>query len=80
MTDTVAVKTEDAPEREKFEKALYEQYEWAEEAINSSFFQGDDKTGHYYGCDYMYDGHSCAEPLYWAWKGWQARAARKGGE
>lgn len=60
-------------EREKFEEWLCREYEWAADAIDSSFYQGDDQTGHYYGCSYTYDGFSCADPLFWAWKGWQAK-------
>lgn len=61
--------------REQFENWLAETYEWGNDALESSFFYGDDQTGYYVGVDYIYDGKRCSEPLFWAWRGWQARCS-----
>ncbi|WP_197739251.1 bZIP transcription factor [Enterobacter kobei] len=58
--------------REQFEAWLVSEYEWANDTLNCANFIGDDETGHYIGGDYIYDGGSCGEPLFWAWRGWQA--------
>lgn len=64
-------------ERDQFEVWLCDTYEWANDALNMAFFQGDDETGYYVGGDFIYDGASCSEPLFWAWRGWQAKASRE---
>lgn len=58
--------------REQFEAWLSATYGWGEDALASAFYQGDDVTGYYIGGDYIYDGFSCNDPLFWAWRGWQA--------
>jgi len=58
--------------REQFEAWLCATYGWGEDALASAFYQGDDATGYYIGGDYIYDGFSCNDPLFWAWRGWQA--------
>lgn len=58
--------------REQFEAFLVSEYAWANDALNAAFFHGDDATGYYIGGDYIYDGQSCSECLFWAWRGWQA--------
>lgn len=57
--------------RELFEDWMVSEYEWANDALNMATFHGDDKTGYYTGGDYIYDGHSCADALFWCWRGWQ---------
>ncbi|MCW6607253.1 hypothetical protein [Yersinia ruckeri] len=59
--------------REQFEAWLIREYSWAIDALDMAFFHGDDETGYYMGGDFIYDGSSCAEALFWAWRGWQAR-------
>ena len=58
--------------REKFEAFLVSEYEWGNDALNAANFHGDDATGYYTGGDFIYDGQSCSECLFWAWRGWQA--------
>lgn len=58
--------------REQFEAWLIREYPWAIDALNMAFFQGDEETGYYTGGDFTYDGSSCSEALFWAWRGWQA--------
>lgn len=58
--------------REQFEAFLVSEYAWANDALNAADFHGDDATGYYTGGDYIYDGQSCSEGLFWAWRGWQA--------
>lgn len=58
--------------REKFEAFLVSEYEWGNDALNAANFHGDDETGYYTGGDFIYDGQSCSECLFWAWRGWQA--------
>ena len=58
--------------REKFEAFLVSEYEWGNDALNAANFHGDDATGYYMGGDFIYDGKSCSEGLFWAWRGWQA--------
>ena len=58
--------------REKFEAFLVSEYEWGNDALNAANFHGDDATGYYTGRDFIYDGQSCSECLFWAWRGWQA--------
>ena len=66
--------------REAFEKWLCETYSWGNETLNeahfcdgSGFLKGKPASDSYYrGGDFYYDGRSCAEPLFWAWMGWQA--------
>lgn len=57
--------------RQLFEEWICSEYEWAPDAIDSAEFVGDEKTGYYRGCTHVYDGHSCDDPLFWAWRGWQ---------
>ncbi|HEI0612155.1 TPA: hypothetical protein SIF59_004032 [Escherichia coli] len=58
--------------REQFEAFLVGEYEWANDTLNAAQFHGDDVTGYYTGGDFFYDGQSCSECLFWAWRGWQA--------
>lgn len=58
--------------REQFEAWLICEYPWAIDALNMAFYQGDEETGYYTGGDFIYDGSSCSEALFWAWRGWQA--------
>lgn len=58
--------------REQFEAFLVGEYEWANDTLNAAQFHGDDVTGYYTGGDFIYDGQSCSEGLFWAWRGWQA--------
>lgn len=58
--------------REQFEAWLCDTYGWGEGALDSAFYQGDYVTGYYIGGDYIYDGFSCNDPLFWVWRGWQA--------
>lgn len=58
--------------REQFEAWLVSEYYWANDTLNCANFIGDDETGYYIGGDYIYDGGGCGEPLFWAWRGWQA--------
>ncbi|HAO1322227.1 TPA: hypothetical protein IHD35_000546 [Escherichia coli] len=58
--------------REEFEKEMCNEYLWFGEALELAHFHGDDATGYYTGGGYIYDGTSCAEALFWAWRGWQA--------
>lgn len=58
--------------REQFEAFLVGEYEWANDTLNAAQFHGDDVTGYYTGGDFIYDGQSCSECLFWAWRGWQA--------
>lgn len=50
--------------REQFEEWVISEYEWGEEELDSSFFNGDDLTGYYFGAD--------NDALFFAWRGWQA--------
>lgn len=61
--------------REQFEAWLCDTYAWGADALDASFFRGDDNTGYYIGGDFVYDGRSCSDALYWAWRGWQAAIA-----
>lgn len=61
--------------REEFEAWLCNTYEWAEETLAAAEFHSSDKDAYYVGGDYIYDGQSCAECLFWAWRGWQASRA-----
>lgn len=58
--------------REEFEKEMCNEYLWFGEALELAHFHGDGATGYYTGGGYIYDGTSCAEALFWAWRGWQA--------
>lgn len=58
--------------REQFEAWLSKMYEWADDTLDMAFFYGDDETGYYTGGDFIYDGRSCSDALFWAWRGWQA--------
>lgn len=58
--------------REQFEAWFVSEYDWANDTLNTANFIGDDEAGYYIGGDYIYDGVSCAEMLFWAWRGWQA--------
>ncbi|MCQ4169729.1 hypothetical protein [Hafnia paralvei] len=58
--------------REQFEAWLSNTYEWANDTLDMAFFYGDDETGYYTGGDFIYDGRSCSDALFWAWRGWQA--------
>lgn len=58
--------------REKFEAWLSSEYQWANDTLNVAHFQGDDATGYYTGGNFIYDGQSCHDALFWAWRGWQA--------
>ncbi|WP_436879532.1 hypothetical protein [Escherichia coli] len=57
--------------REQFETWLSSEYQWANDALNEAHFHGDDATGYYTGGDFIYDGRSCSDALFWAWRGWQ---------
>lgn len=57
--------------REQFEAWLSSEYQWANDTLNESHFHGDDETGYYTGGDFIYDGKSCSDALFWAWRGWQ---------
>lgn len=57
--------------REQFEETMCNQYSWFRETLDLAQFHGDDITGYYTGGDYMYHGKSCADALFWAWRGWQ---------
>lgn len=57
--------------REQFEAWLSGEYQWANDALNEAHFHGDDATGYYTGGDFIYDGRSCSDALFWAWRGWQ---------
>lgn len=57
--------------REQFEAWLSSEYQWANDALNEAHFHGDDATGYYTGGDFIYDGRSCSDALFWAWRGWQ---------
>ncbi|ARZ01842.1 hypothetical protein [Yersinia ruckeri] len=59
--------------REAFEAWLTSEYDWGAGTLDKAHFQGDDKTGHYIGGEFLCDGSSCGEALFWAWRGWQAR-------
>lgn len=61
--------------REEFEKWLCNEYEWGEGALASSEFHGEAVTGYYISGDHIYYGQSCADCLFWAWRGWQASRA-----
>lgn len=65
-------RVEEMSSREQFEAFLVSEYEWGNDALNASNFHGDDATGYYTGGDFIYDGQSCSEGLFWAWRGWQA--------
>lgn len=58
--------------REQFEAFLISEYDWAEGALNTAIFCGDDATGHYVCGEHIYDKRDCSECLFWAWRGWQA--------
>lgn len=58
--------------REQFEAFLISEYNWAEGALNTAIFCGDDATGHYVCGEHIYDKRDCSECLFWAWRGWQA--------
>lgn len=60
--------------RELFEEWLVSEYNWAEDTLDLATFYGDDKCGYYVGGNYIYEGYSCADPLFWAWRGWQAKS------
>lgn len=68
-------KCEKSMSREQFEKEMSIQYSWFGEALHKADFHGDDATGYYTGGDYIYHGNSCSEPLFWAWRGYQAAIA-----
>ncbi len=57
--------------REQFEAWLSSEYPWGNEALDKAFFSGNDDNGYYTGGDFIYDGSSCADALFWAWRGWQ---------
>lgn len=57
--------------REEFEAWLSREYPWGNEALDKAFFSGNDDNGYYTGGDFIYDGSSCADALFWAWRGWQ---------
>lgn len=57
--------------REEFEAWLSSEYPWGNEALDKAFFSGNDDNGYYTGGDFIYDGSSCADALFWAWRGWQ---------
>ncbi|WP_286933893.1 hypothetical protein [Leclercia sp. UBA5958] len=57
--------------REQFEAWLSSEYQWANDALNEAHFHGDDATCYYTGGDFIYDGRSCSDALFWAWRGWQ---------
>lgn len=57
--------------REEFEAWLSSEYPWGNEALDKAFFSGNDDNGYYTGGDFIYDGSSCADGLFWAWRGWQ---------
>lgn len=57
--------------REEFEAWLPSEYPWGNEALDKAFFIGNDDNGYYTGGDFIYDGSSCADALFWAWRGWQ---------
>ncbi|EKN3396398.1 hypothetical protein O1Y80_004652 [Yersinia enterocolitica] len=59
--------------REAFEAWLTSEYDWGAGTLDKAYFQGDDKTGYYIGGEFLYEGSSCGEALFWAWRGWQAR-------
>ncbi|WP_186378112.1 hypothetical protein [Yersinia rochesterensis] len=59
--------------REAFEAWLTSEYDWGAGTLDKAHFQGDDKTGYYIGGEFLYEGSSCGEALFWAWRGWQAR-------
>ncbi|CNI11220.1 Uncharacterised protein [Yersinia frederiksenii] len=59
--------------REDFEAWLTSEYDWGAGTLDKAHFQGDDKTGYYIGGEFLYEGSSCGEALFWAWRGWQAR-------
>ncbi|MGT3215021.1 hypothetical protein [Yersinia enterocolitica] len=59
--------------REEFEAWLTSEYDWGAGTLDKAYFQGDDKTGYYIGGEFLYEGSSCGEALFWAWRGWQAR-------
>lgn len=65
-------RVEEMTSREQFEAFLVGEYEWANDTLNAAQFHGDDVTGYYTGGDFFYDGQSCSECLFWAWRGWQA--------
>jgi hypothetical protein len=58
--------------REEFEKWLTSEYYWGADTLDKAYFQGDYKTGYYIGGEFFYEGSSCGEALFWAWRGWQA--------
>lgn len=58
--------------REQFEYEMCNEYSWFGEALEVAQFHGDDATGYYTGGDFIYHGKSCADALFWAWRGWQA--------
>ncbi|MES4614209.1 hypothetical protein V2154_16705 [Ewingella sp. CoE-038-23] len=62
--------------REEFEKWLCQEYEWGNDALNAAHFcDGKSPSDSYYmGGDFYFDGHSCSEALFWAWRGWQAKS------
>lgn len=59
--------------KEEFENWLKDEYCWGEATLECSHFRGDDKKGYYLGGDHQFGGKSCSDPLFWAWRGWQAR-------
>ncbi|HHK4128802.1 TPA: hypothetical protein ACQTWV_000417 [Enterobacter roggenkampii] len=61
--------------RKAFERALCTEYEWFESTLEMATFIGDDKTGYYIGGNYMYDGSSCSDALFFAWIGWKLAVA-----
>ncbi|MBN5205375.1 hypothetical protein JY462_11160 [Serratia marcescens] len=61
--------------REEFEDWLCKTYDWGNDTLNMADFYGDDKTGHYVGGHFFFDGKSCSDCLFWAWEGWKASRA-----
>lgn len=61
--------------RKTFERAMCADYEWFEETLEKATFIGDDNTGYYVGGDHIYDGSTCADALFFSWRGWQSAVA-----